>query len=97
MPTIELIFIAGLLTGIPSSIAAVNVDFIQTPIDHTRILLQLQKKTGKYNGSVDAGIKIYKQHGIKGLYLGFYPTLLREVIAMAVYFSTFEIGMKMFV
>jgi len=81
---------AGLLTGIPSSLAT-------TPIDHTRISLQLQKGKGKYNGSVDAGRKIFKQHGIKGLYLGFYPTLLREIIAMAFYFSSFEMGMKMFV
>jgi hypothetical protein len=40
--------------------------------------MQVQKGNNqKYNGSIDAGIQIYKNHGIKGLYLGFYPTLLR--------------------
>jgi hypothetical protein len=40
--------------------------------------MQVQKGNNqKYQGSIDAGIKIYKTYGIKGLYLGFYPTLLR--------------------
>jgi len=40
--------------------------------------MQVQKSNDlKYHGSVDAGIKIYRKYGIKGLYLGFYPTLLR--------------------
>lgn len=40
--------------------------------------MQVQKSNDhKYHGSVDAGIKIYKKYGIKGLYLGFCPTLLR--------------------
>jgi len=51
---------------------------MKTPVDHTRILMQVQKGTDhRYNGSIDAGVKIYKKYGIKGLYLGFYPTLLR--------------------
>lgn len=51
---------------------------MKTPVDHTRILMQVQKGNDhKYNGSIDAGVKIYKKYGIKGLYLGFYPTLLR--------------------
>lgn len=53
---------------------------IKTPVDHTRILLQMQKgddNKNKYHGSLDAGVQIYKKYGIKGLYLGFYPTLLR--------------------
>ena len=50
----------------------------KTPVDHTRILMQVQKGNNhRYHGSIDAGIKIYRNHGIRGLYLGFYPTLLR--------------------
>jgi hypothetical protein len=33
--------------------------------------------TNKYHGSLDAGKQIFKKYGIKGLYLGFYPTFLR--------------------
>lgn len=40
--------------------------------------MQVQKSTDqKYHGSIDAGKQILKNHGIRGLYLGFYPTLLR--------------------
>mgnify|MGYP000255220493 CR=1 FL=1 len=60
--------------------------------------MQIQKgndMNNKYHSSIDAGISIYKKHGIKGLYLGFYPTLLRENIALSVYFSAYELGMRM--
>lgn len=74
----SLVLASGLLTGIPSSLSVVRIYLLKTPVDHTRILMQVQKgNDNKYKGSVDAGIKIYRQHGIKGLYLGFYPTLLR--------------------
>jgi hypothetical protein len=36
IPTLGIVFVSGLLTGIPSSI-------VQTPVDHTRILMQIQK------------------------------------------------------
>ena len=53
--------------------------------------MQVQKRNNqKYNGSIDAGIQIYKNYGLKGLYLGFYPTLLRESMAMAAYFGIYE-------
>ena len=53
--------------------------------------MQVQKRNNqKYNGSIDAGIQIYKNYGLKGLYLGFYPTLLRELMAMATYFGIYE-------
>jgi hypothetical protein len=43
-----------------------------------RISIQMQHgKNNKYHGSIDAGLKIYKSYGIKGLYLGFNITLVR--------------------
>lgn len=52
--------------------------------------MQVQKSNDhKYHGSIDAGVKIYKKYGIKGLYLGFCPTLLRETMAMATYFGIY--------
>ena len=74
----SLVLASGLLTGIPSSLSVVIFLVIKTPVDHTRILMQVQKSNDhKYHGSVDAGIKIFRKYGIKGLYLGFFPTLLR--------------------
>ncbi len=78
---LELILLSGIITGIPSS-------FVITPVDHTRIKMQ-GLNPHKYKGSVHAGIKIYKKHGLNGLYQGFYPTILREVIALGVYFSSY--------
>jgi len=49
----------------------------------------------KYHSSIDAGKQIYQKYGIKGVYLGFYPTLLREIVALSIYFSTYEWGMRM--
>lgn len=43
-------------------------------------MIQIQKgddMKNKYHSSIDAGKIIYHKHGIRGLYLGFYPTLLR--------------------
>lgn len=74
----SLVLASGFLTGVPSSLSVVIIYLLKTPVDHTRILMQVQKgSNNKYEGSVDAGIKIYRQYGFKGLYLGFLPTLLR--------------------
>jgi solute carrier family 25 carnitine/acylcarnitine transporter 20/29 len=78
----NLILLSGIITGIPSSL-------VITPVDHTRIKMQ-GRDSKKYKGSVHAGIQIYKKYGLNGLYQGFYPTILREVIALGVYFSTYE-------
>lgn len=65
----NLILLSGIITGVPSS-------FVTTPVDHTRIKMQ-GLHANKYNGSIDAGKKIYSQYGMRGLYQGFYPTILR--------------------
>jgi hypothetical protein len=52
--------------------------------------------TKRYNGSIDAGIDVFRRHSLRGLYLGFTPTLWREVLANAVYFYTYEYVMRLF-
>lgn len=64
----NLILLSGVITGIPSAI-------VVTPVDHTRIKMQTYHNT-KYKSSIDVGKKILKKYGIKGLYQGFYPTLI---------------------
>lgn len=66
----NLILLSGIITGIPSS-------FVTTPVDHTRIKMQGLNAKKKYKGSIDAGKQIYANYGIRGLYQGFYPTILR--------------------
>lgn len=43
----------------------------------------------EYRGSLDVARKIYGKYGIKGLYSGFCPTLLREVVALSFYFGVY--------
>jgi solute carrier family 25 carnitine/acylcarnitine transporter 20/29 len=54
-----------------------------------RIKMQALNNT-KYKSSIDVGWKIFNQHGIKGLYQGFYPTILGEVIGMGIHFGAYE-------
>lgn len=53
--------------------------FLVSPIEHSRIRIQIQRGSADkvYSGSFDALVKIIQQHGIKGLYRGFAPTLIR--------------------
>lgn len=82
-----MIIISGILTGIPSSI-------VVTPIDHTRI--KMQNKNTQYKGSMQAGKEIFKNFGVKGLWKGLNVTMLREVIALGVYFGAYEAVVREF-
>lgn len=87
-PPISTAFTSGFLSGIPSALVA-------TPVDLTRIQMQRREASKEYHGSIDVAKKIYKSYGLRGLYLGFYPTLLREVLALSFYFGVYEHGMRM--
>ncbi len=87
-PSMQMIFASGFLSGIPSALVA-------TPVDLTRIQMQKREGVKQFQGSVDVAKKIYSKYGYKGLYLGFYPTLLREIIALSFYFGVYEQGMKL--
>lgn len=78
-------FIAGGFSGIASS-------WIVAPVEHLRIRLQIQgtMKEKLYSGSIDAGVKIFKQHGLKAVCKGFLGTLLRDIGMYSVYFCTYE-------
>ena len=83
-----LIVFSGLITGVPSAI-------VVTPVDHMRIKMQTINNT-KYSSSIDVGKKILTEFGIQGLYQGFYPTILGEVISLGLYFGSYEALMRNF-
>lgn len=59
--------------------------------------MQLQKgndANNRYHSSLDAGKILFKKQGLKGLYLGFQTTLIREVLALSVFFSSYEYCMR---
>lgn len=97
VPTLEVVFASGFLTGVPSAFVTVRFVIFQTPVDRTRILMQIQRgndANNLYHSSLDAGMELYKKYGIKELYAGFKPTFLREILALSAYFGTYEFGMR---
>jgi len=80
------LFGCGVVAGLANSI-------ISIPTEHSKIKMQAQEgksATGLYSSSVDCIKKISQTHGIKGLYKGGMPTLLREGLAFGIYFSFYE-------
>jgi solute carrier family 25 carnitine/acylcarnitine transporter 20/29 len=65
--------IAGVMAG-------ATVSFIAAPVEHIKARLQIQYSNKKserlYKGPVDCAKKIYKYHGIRGIYHGLSATLL---------------------
>ncbi|KAM3079341.1 hypothetical protein ACMFMG_005775 [Clarireedia jacksonii] len=64
--------LAGLMAG-------ATVSFIAAPVEHLKARLQIQYSSKKserlYSGPIDAARKIYRYHGIRGLYHGLSATL----------------------
>ena len=72
------------------------------PMELTKIQLQSQgegvKQVSKrtYNNIVDCLKKIYRAEGIRGLYRGMGVTVIREVPAYGIYFTTYEYFCRLF-
>jgi len=79
----------GAVAGVVNSIASI-------PVEHIRIRMQLEgtKLIKTYSGSFDCLFKIYKQHGIAGIYKGGGPTIPREAIAYFFYFGMYEASIQ---
>lgn len=65
---------------------------VSIPVEHIRIKMQVEgtKLIKKYSGSYDCLKKIYREHGIHGIYKGGLPTLPREAISYFFYFAIYE-------
>lgn len=65
--------IAGIMSGW-------TVSFVAGPVEHIKARLQVQYAADKskrlYTGPIDCVSKIYKAHGIRGVYHGLFSTLL---------------------
>lgn len=69
------------------------VGFLASPIEHVRIRLQVQKDA-IFKGPLDVLKHIYQAGGIRSIYRGLAPTLIRESFGSGVYFMTFEALMQ---
>lgn len=68
------------------------------PIDTTKTRLQIQEgRTNiRYNGMLDCGVKIYKQEGLRALYSGIAPAILRQSVYGTLKFGSYY-SLKSFV
>jgi solute carrier family 25 carnitine/acylcarnitine transporter 20/29 len=66
--------------GLAGVMAGATVSFIAAPVEHIKARLQIQYSSKKserlYKGPIDCARKIYKFHGVPGLYHGLSATLL---------------------
>ncbi len=66
--------------GLAGILAGGTVSFIAAPVEHVKARLQIQyaaTKAGRlYSGPVDCLAKIYRHHGVRGVYHGLGATLL---------------------
>ncbi|KAK3946024.1 mitochondrial carrier domain-containing protein [Diplogelasinospora grovesii] len=66
--------------GMAGVLAGATVSFIAAPVEHVKARLQIQYAARKsdrlYTGPIDCLTKIYKHHGVRGVYHGLAATLL---------------------
>ncbi|KAI8771889.1 mitochondrial carnitine/acylcarnitine carrier protein isoform X2 [Biomphalaria glabrata] len=81
------LFKAGMLAGVFTTV-------IMAPGERIKCLLQIQQEANvhdrKYKGPVDCAKKLYKEGGIRSIYRGSVATLLRDVPASGMYFTSYE-------
>lgn len=77
LPPSQLPTIGHALAGV---MAGATVSFIAAPVEHVKARLQIQYSSNKadrlYKGPIDCFRKIYKFHGVPGIYHGLSATLL---------------------
>ena len=66
--------------GIAGIFSGMTVSFVAAPFEHLKARLQVQYAANKadrlYHGPIDCASKIYKAHGIRGIYKGLCATML---------------------
>ncbi|KAF9582136.1 hypothetical protein BGW38_000597, partial [Lunasporangiospora selenospora] len=94
--------------GCAGSMAGGVMAFVNCPVELLKVKLQTQyapaagavaslaeKQVSKpYKGVLDAGIRTFRQQGLRGLYRGMDITLLRDVPSYFTYFVTYEGGKR---
>lgn len=75
---------SGALTGVALS-------FVEGPVELFKSKLQVQYDgSGQYRGSLDCAWKIFRNHGVRGVYQGLGATLARNIPANIAYFAFYE-------
>ncbi|OQR87168.1 Mitochondrial Carrier (MC) Family [Thraustotheca clavata] len=85
-PKLNSVFTAGSIAGLFQSI-------VLCPTDLIKCQLQVQDgytKSRVYSGPIECAQHIYKNNGIRGLFLGFWPTIIRDSYSFGAYFYVYE-------
>lgn len=86
-PTIGDVMFCGVTTGFAISV-------VVTPIELVKARLQVQYAGEKlYSGPFDVVAKLIQRHGLRGLYIGWFPTVLHRGSNWA-YFGGYEISKR---
>lgn len=66
--------------GIAGIFAGFTVSFVAAPFEHLKARLQVQYAANKadrlYHGPIDCAAKIYRAHGVRGIYHGLFSTMI---------------------
>lgn len=86
--TLKELFLAGALAGLSTTV-------ILAPGERVKCLLQVQNANPsssgpKYKGAVDCFKQLYRQGGLRNVYVGTVATACRDVPSSGVYFMTYE-------
>ena len=65
-------------------------------VEHLRIRMQIQGENQIYSGSIDAGKKIYKKYGIRGVAQGWTATFFRDFTFFGLYYGLYEYVIRQF-
>ena len=63
--------------------------FCNCPIELFKIRLQVNQ-SAQYKGLLDCALKTIRSDGMRGMYRGILPTIMRDVPSFAAYFGTYE-------
>lgn len=84
-PALQSVVYAGLIGGFCQTVAVTPTDLIKC-----RLQVQDGHASSHYRGPVDCIKHIYARNGLRGLFLGYPITLLREVPSFGFYFGMYE-------
>lgn len=97
-PTFGFSFVSGAISGSVAALVTVPFDVVKThqQIEFGEKVLYSDKPAAKPPGTFETLGKIFKSHGIKGLFAGIVPRLIKVAPACAIMISSFEFGKTFF-
>ena len=91
-PSVLNSFFSGSFAGFLQCCVLVPTDIIKCRLQISAVSLNQRK----YSGVIDCVRDVYGSEGVRGLYRGLAPTLLREVPSFGLYFLTYKFSRQVF-